>query len=282
MNRPERLDFVAVRDAGSPARLIWDPPTAGVTGYVVLTTDNPFPSLMAPEYFAGRMSAFVSEERLGPEAAEIRAATSRGHYCVLAIGADDVWTPVTGLRESVVARGADPALALAFIAATQPRTYNRARWSPRPGPDTESVGVFTMDSAPSPGEVGDILSGAQVPTWTLTAPFGDGFVDTVTEHEFRVHYGAVAVDGRGHRTPLRLSVGGFQRLDDPMYLEPSGRDKTRRLLRAVIDQLEVELRRKSAEREELQTMLSRARDLAPTHPRLDAIDAQIRARFRGR
>ncbi len=251
----QQLHFVGIGLPGQPARITWRRPDGAVNGYLVVSTERPFPPEMSGEFFAGRMREHFREHALGPEAADYQTEAASAFYTVLYLDDRGRWIEVQQVREVPVAESR--ALAVEPIEAEQVRSYNRARWSPLPVPTDRGV---------------------IEPDYLLSARC-DGFVDTVTEVGFRVHYVALAVDKFQHRRPLRLRVGGFQRLEAPAFLNPVGKAKVAALNDRVLDQLEVELRRKSATAEELEPMLRRARDLMGEDPRLVAFEEQAAARF---
>ena len=277
MKRPERLVFLPVSDPSLPIRLSWDPPAHAVQQIVVLSTPHPFPPEMAGEYFSGRMDEFVGAERLGPEAQVVRVQSPAAFYAVLSVTADDEWIPVVGLRE--VSEGFGSATSLVAVPATQTRTFSRVRWAPPSNPDSHRVGVFLCPADPDGDELRRMLTGDRRPDVVLEPPLGDGFIDTCTAEGFRVHYVAVLLLDEDERVPMRLSVGAYQTLYEPHYLEPDGPARARALMTEIVTQLRAELDRHSLKAAEFQEMLDRARDLAPEHPELEAVTKEAFQRF---
>jgi len=272
------LHFVAAGLPGQPVRWIWDRPDGAVNGYLVVTTEHPFPPEMASEFFAGRMREFFRETPLGPEVAGHQVGQAAPFTAVLYLDDRGRWREASGLREAPLVE--ETTLALDPIEATQPRTYNRARWSPLPVPTDREVAIFVRSDRPDDDSLGAMLSGVIDADYTVSAR-GDGFIDTVTAVDFRVHYAAVAVDKFQHRRPLRLSVGGFQRLEQPAFLEEHGQSKVQALMDRVIEQLEIDVALRSTQAADFEASMRRARDLDPNNAELDRIQSMARYRFQG-
>lgn len=272
---PDTLEFLAVARPGEATMLTWLPPSGDVAGYVVYATKNPFPPRMAPELFAGRMAAYVRETPLGPDVHELRLEATEPFYAVVAKRADGAVAVAADLREvsSTAPRRLEAAMGV------QCRTYLRARWIPRPhrGRAAE-VAVYIMDDAPEDEDLGAMLSGSAAPDYRLD-PLGDGFIDTATPRDFRKFYAAVLVSADGSRRPLRLLVGGFQRLEAPVYLSEEGPALQRALMEAVTLQIASELRAREVDEGEIRAMLDRALDLSPDHDEVRRLAALAAKRF---
>lgn len=276
MANPDRLLFLKVDAPGQPLRLTWRRPRGAIRGFMLLSTQNPFPPEMAPEFFAGRMTDFFKETPLGPESGGHETESAAPYYCVLAY-LDTGWQQVQGLHVETELRGEAP-LALDPLEATQPRTMNRGRLVPTPTEDDFEVQIFVRSDRPDDEALAAMLSGFSDPDYQLTARC-DGFIDNVTGEGFRVHYAAVAVDVHGHHRPLRLQMGGFQPLTRPALLDKNAQQRVTDLHNTVVAQLEAELQRKSVTVEELTPMLARATELLGDDSRLDVVRARVAKRF---
>lgn len=276
MQRPERLDFHAVAP-NVPVRLAWHRPDAAVEGFVVLETANAFPPELTAQVFAGKMADFVSETRLGPDAAELRLDAPAGYCAVLAVLSGDRWVDVGPLRE--VGEDAAPRHPMTPTRATQTRTFIRARWSPAPSPSRDrAVCVWRSPDEPSDADLTAMLTGSLAPDYRLD-PAGDGFIDTVTEEGFRVYYSALAIDAAGGRRPLRLSAGGLMRLERPELLDTAGQQALDALIAAIVDQLLIDIQLKSAVPSAIAERLARAEDLSPGHAGLRSVRQRAERRF---
>jgi hypothetical protein len=140
------------------------------------------------------------------------------------------------------------------------------------------VQVWVRDVEPNKAALNKMASGEAPAEFVLPAK-GDGFVDSVTEAEWKKHYVALAVGKDGVRRPLELELGGYVRLEDPQFLEKDGRKKYDQIVDLVRNQLEVELQRKSLTLDECKQMLKRADDLAPFHPVVVKLKQKARERF---
>jgi hypothetical protein len=276
VKRPTHLNFLKIRDTSRPATLIWDDPGPTCAGLIVYATQNPFPPQMAPQLFAGRMRAFIDEERLEPTRRELRLARPEQHYCVLWADDDDVWREVPNLREP--AERVEKVTPLAATVAVQAKTWLRGRYIPGLLKHDERVELWLRDIEPNAAAINGMATGSVAADVTLPAR-GDGFVDTVTDPEWRRYYAAVAVTRDGVRRPLELELGGFVRLDEPQFIEPDGRRKYDALAERVRDQIEVDIQRRSMTAEELKGIFARADALAPFHPQIARLKQQARERF---
>ncbi len=256
--------------------LLWDDPGPSCAGLIVFATQNPFPPQMAAPLFAGQMRAFVDEERLEPTRRDLRLARPEQYYCVLWADDEDVWRAVTNLREPV--EHAEKLVAIAAVAATQTRTFVRARYNPGLLAHDAKVEVWLRDLEPNTVALNRMAEGQLEPDATLPAR-GDGFIDTLTEAEWRRHYVAVAVTRDGGRRPLALEVGSFVRLDEPQFLEADGKKKQEALIARIRDQIEVDIARRSMTVDELRGIFGRADALAPFHPQIARLKQEARARF---
>ncbi len=274
--RPDSLTFLRIRDTGRPVTLLWDDPGPSCAGLIVYATQKPFPPPMASQLFAGRMRAFVDEERLEPTRRELRLARPEQFYCVLWADDDDVWREVANLREP--AERVEKVTALAATIATQTKTYLRGRFKPGLLVEDVRVELWLRDLEPNAAALNGMATGTLPADVTLAAR-GDGFVDTVTDPDWRRHYAAVAVTREGHRRPLELELGGFVRLDEPQFVEPDGRRKYDALAERVRDQIEVDIQRRSMTADELKGIFGRADALAPFHPQIARLKQQARERF---
>ncbi len=274
--RPNSLTFLKILDTSRPTTLLWDDPGPTCGGLIVFATQNPFPPQMAGPLFGGKMRAFVDEERLEAGRRELRLARPEQYYCILWADEDDVWRPVANLREP--AEKVDKVTALTAAAATQTRSFLRARYVPGLLAHDAKVELWLRDLEPNAAALNRMAEGQLPPDLTLPAR-GDGFIDTLTEAEWRRHYVAVAVGPDGSRRPLVLEVGAFVRLDEPQFLEADGRKKQEALVERIRDQLEVDVARRSMTVDELRGIFGRADALAPFHPAIARLKQEARARF---
>jgi hypothetical protein len=231
---------------------------------------------MAHQLFAGKMRAFIDEERLEPTRRELRLARPEQHYCVLWADDEDVWREVANLREP--AERADKVAPIAATVAVQAKTFLRVRYATGLLTHDVRVELWLRDIEPNTVALNGMATGSLPADVTLPAR-GDGFVDTVTDPEWRRHYVAVAVTRDDVRRPLALELGGFVRLDEPQFIEPDGRRKYDSLAERVRDQIEVDIQRRSMTVDELKGIFARADALAPFHPQIARLKQQARERF---
>ncbi len=275
--RPNAINFVRIREPGRPVELTWVAPHAEVAGYKLYATDNPFPAEMAGPLFAGQMRQFVDEQTLGPGETSYRAARADNFYAMVWYDVDDNYYVVDGLQEPQEA--AEIFIDVTSMEATQPRTYLRVRWVPPPVDMRDrEVHVFVRDVAPNKSALGRMASGATEPDFVLP-PRGDGFIDTVTEVEWRKHYVALAVARDGSRRPLDLTSGGFLRLEAPNYLEREGARKAANLFGKVCEQLQRDLERRSITADDMRERFERADNLSPFDPSLQQLKDKAAERY---
>ena len=276
-HRPSELHFLKVKNPGKPVVLTWDAPLGQVAGYIVYATENRFPPLMAAQLFAGKMKQFIDEERLERTATRFQAARAEAFYGVVWYDVDDNWYAVDRLAEPAEAQ--EVLVDIQAYPFTQARTYLRVKFVPPPVPMRDShVDLFIRDVEPNKAALNRIAAGELNPDYALPAK-GDGFIDTVTEQEWRKHYAAVAVGKDGVRRPLNLAAGPYQRLEEPQYLERDGKKKCDALMEKVRDQIELELQRRSVTADEVQRMLARADDLSPFNPMVERLRKKAKERF---
>lgn len=276
--RPQALEFLKIKDPGKPTTLFWDHPGPACRGFIVYATDKPFPPQMAGPLFQGKMRQFVDEERLDPGAKEMKIARSEAFYGAVWIDDDDNYHPVANLREPGAAKG-EILIDVKAFAAAQPRTWLRARYKPGIVEFRDAaVHVFVKDVEPNKAGLAKMATGEMPPDFVLPAK-GDGFVDTVTEAEWKKHYVVIAVGRDGVRRPQELELGGYVRLEDPQFLEKDGKRKYDQIVELVRNQLEVDLQRKTLTVDEAKQMLKRADDLAPFHPVIVKLKQKAKERF---
>ncbi len=275
--RPEVVQFLKIRDAGRPTTLLWDDPGPTCAGLVVYATQNPFPPHMTAPLFEGKLRSFIDEERLEPTRRELRVARAEKFYAVLWYDEDDRWQPVANLREP--ADTAELLMDLRAFTAPQVRTYLRARYEPGlVGFRDARVELWIRDLEPNKAALAKMASG-EVPPDVILPARGDGFVDTLTEEEWKRHYVAVAVANDGSRRPLGLVLGRFERLDEPQFIEPEGRKKYDAIVHLIRDQLEVDIQRRTITADELRGTFQRADALAPFHPVIAKLKQAAKERF---
>lgn len=276
-SRPSSLDFLKIRDPERPTTLLWDDPGPSCRELVVYATSNPFPSQMAGPLFQGKMRQFVDEERLEPSRKSLRLARAERFYAVVWIDDEDNYRPVDNLREPAEAK--EVLIDIKAHAATQVRTWLRARYKPGIVEFRDAaVHMWVRDVEPNKAGLNKMVSGEFPADFVLPAK-GDGFVDTVTELEWKKFYVALALGKDGTRRPLDLELGGYVRLEDPQFLERDGRKKYDQVVELVRNQLEVDLQRKTLTLDEARQMLKRADDLAPFHPVVVKLKQKARERF---
>ena len=276
-SRPTSLDFLKIRDPEKPTTLFWDDPGPTCRGFIVYATNNAFPPNMAGPLFQGKMRQFIDEERLEASVKSYRVARAERFYGVVWIDDEDNIFPVTGLREPTEAK--EVLVDIRAHAATQARTYLRARYKPGIVEFRDAaVHVWVRDVEPNKAALNKMASGEFPADFVLQAK-GDGFVDTVTEAEWKKHFVALALGKDGTRRPLDLELGGYVRLEDPQFLEKDGRKKYDQIVELVRNQLEVDLQRKTLTLDEAKQMLKRAEDLAPFHPVIVKLKQKARERF---
>ncbi len=276
--RPQTLEFVKIRDTSRALTLVWDSPGPSCRGYVVYSTQNPFPAQMAGPLLAGKMKQFVDEDQLDARATEFRAARPDNYYCVVWFDEDDNMRQVGNLREPSEAK--ETFVSLRAVTATQARTYLRCRYVPGVVEFRDTaVHVWVRDVEPNKAALAKMASGEASPDFILP-PRGDGFIDTITEPEWKKHYVVIVVGKDNQRRPLDLECGGYVRLEDPQYLERDGRKKTDQVVELVRTQLDVDLQRKTLTLDEARAMLKRADDLAPFHPTVTRLKQIARERFK--
>lgn len=275
--RPEVVHFLKIRDPGRPTTLLWDDPGPDCAGLVVYATQNPFPPHMTAPLFEGKLRSFIDEERLEPSRRELRVARAEKFYAVLWFDEDDRWHEVSNLREP--ADTAELLMDLRAFTAAQPRTYLRARYEPGLVDFRDiRVELWIRDLEPNQAALAKMATGEIPPDVTLPAR-GDGFVDTLTEQEWKRFYIAVAVAGDGSRRPLGLVLGGYERLDEPQFIEADGRRKYESIVTLIRDQLEVDVQRKTIGADELRASFRRADALAPFHPVIARLKQVAKERF---
>ena len=276
-SRPSTLEFLKIRNDGKPTTLHRDSPGPTCRQYIVFATNNPFPPQMAGPLLQGKMKQFIDEERLEASAKEFRIARAERFYGVVWIDDEDNIRAVTGLREPAETK--ETLVDVKAFAATQVRTYLRVRF--RPGVvdfRDASVAVWVRDVEPNKAALNKMAAGEMPPDFVLPAR-GDGFIDTVTEQEWKKHYVVIAVGKDGLRRPQELEIGGYVRLEDAQFLEKDGKKKTDQIIELVRNQLEVDLQRKSLTLDEAKAMLKRADDLSPFHPVIAKLKQKARERF---
>jgi len=274
--RPTELHFIKIRNPGKPLVLQWDA-AAEAAGYIVYATENRFPPNMAAPLFEGKMRAFIDEVQLDRGTAELRVARAESYYGVAWYDVDDNYFAATNVREPT--GDLEILLDLKAYAFTQTRTYLRIKYQPGVVPMRDlQVDLYVRDVEPNNAALARIAEGTMNPDFVLP-PKGDGFIDTVTEQEWRKHYVAVAVGNDGVRRPLGLEAGPYQRLEEPQYLEREGKRKCDLLMEKVRDQIELDLQRRTITAEEVEGMLTRADDLSPFNPMVDRLKRRARERF---
>ncbi len=276
-SRPATLEFLKIKDPEKPTTLFWDHPGSACRGFIVYATNNAFPPNMAGPLFQGKMRQFIDEERLEPHLKELKVARAERFYAVVWVDDEDNIHAVDNLREP--SAGKEILIDIRAFTATQARTYLRARY--RPGIvefRDVSVQVWVKDVEPNKAALAKMASG-EMPADFVLPNKGDGFVDTLTESEWKKHYVALAVGRDGVRRPLELEIGGYVRLEEPLFLERDGKKKYDQIVELVRNQLEVDLQRRTLTVDEARQMLKRADDLAPFHPVIAKLKAQARERF---
>ncbi|TNF25033.1 MAG: hypothetical protein EP329_23825 [Deltaproteobacteria bacterium] len=275
--RPSKLDFLRIKDPGKPVSLAWDAPGGDVAGYIVYATENRFPPQMAGPLFEGKMRQFIDEERLDRGVTEYRVARGEAFYAVIWFDVDDNYYAVTGLREPEMAR--EVLVDIAAFPFTQARTYLRVKFVPPPVPMRDShVDLYIRDVEPNAAALNRMAAGELNPDFVLQAK-GDGFIDTVTDQEWRKYYTAVSVGKDGVRRPMELKAGAYQRVEEPQYLARDGKRLCDQLMEKVRDQIELELQRRSVTAEDMGRMLKRADDLSPFNPMVERLRRKARDRF---
>lgn len=276
-SRPATLDFLKIRDPEKPTTLFWDHPGAACRGFIVYATNNAFPANMTAPLFSGKMRQFIDEDRLEPNVKELKIARAERFYGVVWVDDEDNIFPVDNLREP--SAGKEILIDLKAFTATQARTWLRARY--RPGIvefRDASVQVWVRDVEPNKAALSKMASG-EVPADFVLPAKGDGFVDTLTEAEWKKHFVALAVGKDGVRRPLELELGGYVRLEEPQFLERDGKKKYDQIVELVRNQLEVDLQRKTLTLDEAKAMLKRADDLAPFNAVIVKLKQKARERF---
>lgn len=275
--RPSELHFLRIKNPGKPLVLHWDAPSGAPAGYIVYATENRFPPQMAGPLFEGKMRQFIDEQRVDRGATGYQTARAEGYYGVVWFDVDDNYFAVDNLREPEV-----PAEALVDIAAypfTQARTYLRVKFQPAPVPMRDShVDLYIRDVEPNKAALSRMVAGELNPDFVLV-PKGDGFIDTVTDQEWRKYYSAISVGKDGTRRPMDLKAGPYLRLEEPQYLARDGKKKCDALMEKVRDQLELELQRRSVTADDVVRMLQRADDLSPFNPMVERLRRKARERF---
>lgn len=275
--RPDAVQFLKIRDPGRTTTILWDDPGPNVAGIVVFATQNPLPSHMAAPLFEGKLKSFVDEERLEPSRREVRIARPENFYAVFWFNEDDVWTPVANLREPALST--EVFVDLKAVAATQVRTYVRLKYEPALVEFRDArVEIWIRDIEPNGPALAKMASGDVAADVVLPIQ-GDGFVDTLTEPEWKKHYVALIVGKDGVRRPISLKAGGYQRLDEPQFIEPDGRRKYEVIVNLIRDQIEVDVQRKSMTAAEMKPIFERADALAPFHPTIARLKQTARERF---
>jgi|GEM_PF-1581216 len=276
-SRPSQLSFLRIKDPGKPLSLTWDSPAGEVAGYIVFATENRFPPQMAGPLFEGKMRQFVDEQRLDRGVTEFRVARSEGYYAVIWYDVDDNYFEVTSLREPEASR--EVLVDIAAFPFTQARTFLRVKLVPPPVPMRDShVDLYIKDVEPNPAALNRMAAGEMNPDFVLKAR-GDGFIDTVTEQEWRKFYTAVSVGKDGVRRPMDLKGGAYLRVEEPQYLARDGKRRCDQLMEKVRDQIELELQRRSVTAEDVARMLQRADDLSPFNPMVERLRRKARERF---
>jgi len=276
-SRPATLDFLKIRDPEKPTTLFWDHPGAACRGFIVYATNNAFPANMTAPLFSGKMRQFIDEDRLEPHIKEMKIARAERFYGVVWVDDEDNIFPVENLREP--SAGKEILIDIKAFTATQARTWLRARYKPGIVDFRDaSVHVWVRDVEPNKAALSKMASG-EVPAEFVLPAKGDGFVDTLTEAEWKKHFVALALGKDGVRRPLELDIGGYVRLEDPQFLERDGKKKYDQIVKLVRNQLEVDLQRKTLTLDEAKQMLKRADDLAPFHPVIGKLKQKARERF---
>ncbi|MFT7625090.1 MAG: hypothetical protein ACI9WU_004281, partial [Myxococcota bacterium] len=180
-----RLHFVPVLSPGRQTRIVWPRPEGAVNGYLVVSTERPFPPEMSPQFFAGNLREHCREVPLGPEVAAYQTDVAAAFYTVLYLDDRGRWLEAPGVRE--VGPALAPTLAVEPTESEQARTWNRGRWSPQLEATDREVALFVRSDRPDADALGAMLSGFIEPDYVLSQR-SDGFIDTVTEPGFRVHY----------------------------------------------------------------------------------------------
>jgi hypothetical protein len=233
---------------------------------------------MVSPLFAGKMKQFIDESRLEAHVKELRIARAEKFYCVLWLDEDDNWAPVANLREPAT-DAKEVFIDLRAFPATQARTFLRGRYKPGVvGFRDAAVHLWVRDVEPNKAALAKMAAGEVPPEFVLPAE-GDGFVDSVTEPEWRKHYVALALGKDGVWRALELELGGYVRLDEPQFLARDGRKRYDDIVELVRNQLEVDLQRKTLTLDEAKQMLKRADDLAPFHPTSARLKLKARERF---
>lgn len=275
-HRPKELHFVRVKNPGKPLVLTWDPPLGEAAGFIVYATENRFPPHMAGPLFEGKMRQFIDEQRLEPGSIELRVARAESYYGVVWFDVDDNYYPVENLAEPASAEVFVDIKAFAF---TQTRTYLRVRFTPPPvAMRDKQVELYIRDVEPNAAALARMAAGEMNPDYVLT-PKGDGFIDTVSDQEWRKFYVAVAVGRDGVRRPMDLEAGAYLRVEEPQYLEREGKRKCDALMEKVRDQIEVELQRRSVTEDDMRKMIARADSLSPFNPMVERLRRKARERF---
>ncbi|HRE91070.1 MAG TPA: hypothetical protein PK095_18250 [Myxococcota bacterium] len=276
--RPQTLEFLKIRDTSRPTTLFWDDPGESCRQLVVYSTSNPFPPQMAGPLLQGKMKQFVDEDRFEPGTHKLVVARPENYYCVVWIDDDDNIHQASGLREPAETK--EVLIDVRAHAANQVRTYLRARYLPGVVEfRDQAVHVWVRDVEPNKAALNKMATGEAPPDFVLP-PTGDGFIDTLTELEWKKFYVAIAIGQDGIRRPQELEIGGYVRLEDPQYLEKGGKKKLDQVVELVRNQLEVDLQRKSLTLDECKAMLKRADDLAPFHPVITQLKQKARERFK--
>lgn len=276
-SRPATLEFLKIRDPEKPTTLFWDHPGPSCRGFIVYATNNAFPPNMTGPLFAGKMRQFIDEERLEPHVKEMKVARSEKFYGVVWVDDEDNIQAVNNLREP--SAGKEILIDLKGFTATQARTWLRARYKPGIVEFRDaSVHVWVRDVEPNKAALSKMASG-EIPADFVLPAKGDGFVDTLTEAEWKKHFVALALGKDGVRRPLELELGGYVRLEEPQFLERDGKKKYEQIIELVRNQLEVDLQRKTLTLDEAKAMLKRADDLAPFHPVIVKLKQKARERF---
>jgi hypothetical protein len=277
--RPAIVQFLKIRDPGRPTTLLWEDPGPTCAGFVVFATQNPFPPQMTGPLFEGKLRSFIDEERLEADRRELRLARPEKFYAVLWFDEDDNWSEVKGLREPAEAASGDQNIDLKAFAATQVRTYLRAKYEPALVEFRDNrVELWIRDIEPNKAALARMAAG-EVPPDVILPVRGDGFVDTQTEQEWKKFYVALVVGKDGRRRPLDLRIGGYQRLDEPQFLDGDGRKRYEDIVQLVRNQIEVDVQRKSMTIAEMKTIFERADALAPFHPAIAKLKQVARERF---
>ncbi|MFT5434452.1 MAG: hypothetical protein ACI9OJ_005165 [Myxococcota bacterium] len=265
MSGPSKVFFLTIHNPGTSVRLTWARPSHTVCGYTVLSTDNPFPPDMAPALFEGKLTAFINEQTLGPEASGVQVDNADKYYAVLVMDGRGDWRQVIDVRQAEAAEGVP--LAVTSIEVTQPRTLARVRWSPPTGPNEQAVYIYMRADCPNEDALAAMLSGVTQPDAVLSAS-ADGFIDNRHDAGYRNHFVALAMDLKGRPRPLRLNDGAIESLKRPALLDPANTARVDALNAALCAQVDEAIRRRSSTIEEVRAILHRALDLAPGHPSL--------------